>query len=92
MIQTKFQVRKTEKPVVHAHQLVAQEHPAHRADDGARADHDQRIFQIVDDDLPVREAERFEDRDLLALQRQQSRQHRVRHKRRHAQKYDRKTN
>ena len=47
-------------------------------------DHE-RKFQVVRDDVAIRETECFQNRDLFALQIQQSREHRIRHERRHAQ-------
>ena len=56
---------------------------------GAARNHDEREFQIMNDDLPIRESKRFQNRNLFPLQCQQPRNHRVDHERCHAQKHHR---
>ena len=65
---------------------MAQDDSGDPAQDRARCDHDEGEFQIVKNDLSIREPKRFEDRYLLALQGKQTRQHCIGHKCRHAKK------
>ena len=66
--------------------------PPRAAEDGSRRHHDKRELKVVRDDLPVGESKRLENGDLFPLQRQQAREHRVGHERRHTQKDQRKAN
>ena len=63
--------------------------PPTSAQHRAAGHHHEGELQVMHHDLPVGEAEGFQDGDLLPLQRQQPRQHRVGHERRHAQEHDR---
>ena len=90
-IEPEIQVRKAKEEVVHLYEPMAQRHAAQRADRRSAHHHHERKLQVVQDDLPVRKTKRFEDGDLLALESQQPRQHRVGHERRDAQEHDRET-
>jgi len=61
--------------------------PAERAEQRARDDDAQRELEVVPADLAIAETEGLEDRDLLALQRDQTAHHRVGHERGHAQEH-----
>ena len=54
-IEPEIQVRKAEEQVIHHHEPMAQRHPAQRADHCSADHHDERKFQVVQDDLPVRQ-------------------------------------
>ena len=90
MIQVEREVRKSEKPMVHPHQLMAQHHSGKSTQNGAAGDHDEGKLQVMNDDLPIRKTKSFKNRDLFPLQIQQTRQHGVGHKCSHTEKHQRK--
>ena len=62
------EVGKPEKTMVHFNQPVTEEDSAKRAENSPGEHHYKGELQVMNYDLPVSEAERFEDRDLFSLQ------------------------
>ena len=56
------------KGVVHLDQAMTEQHTADRAKYCSRCHHRKCKFEVMHDDLPIAEAKRFQDGDLLALQ------------------------
>ena len=67
VIEPESEIRKTEKPMVHPHQLMTQQDSGKSAQDSAACHHHQRELQVMNDNLPIRKPKRFEDGDLFAL-------------------------
>ena len=88
-IGAKGQVGEPEEGVIHQHQPMAQQHPTTAPQHSAARDDHKGELEIVNHDLPVGEAEGFHDGNLLPLQSQQPRQHRVDHECRHTQEHHR---
>ena len=88
----KTQIGKAKPHFVHAHELVAENHAANAAKDQSARHDGESKFKVMKNDGAVGEAERLEDGDLLTLQIQQARKHRVGHERGHAEKHERETN
>ena len=83
------QRREAEKHGVEIHQHRRPAAPADAADDRAERADDERELQVVQADLPRRIAERLQLGDLLALEPDEPRQHRIHHEGGDAEEHDR---
>ena len=79
VIELEAKFREAEEHLVHLHELRAEEDAAERAEDGSADDEGEGELEVVKRDVAIRKAERLEDGDLVALQREQAREHGVGH-------------